>query len=163
MLFRKINALRGLLRRYDAGTGIAGYSIDGTSATSAKLNNPVGLTFDKHENLIFADVLNSRIREVVFHPTLNTVDLLVNSCWELFPNPNSGSFTITYSSGSNFSGKLNYSVCDFLGSTLFTRGAYMQDGRFSEAFNIHVSNGIYVFRMVNEEINIAVPFVVKDH
>jgi uncharacterized protein (TIGR03437 family) len=48
-----------------AGNGIAGFSGDGGSATSAELNSPRGIAVDSAGNLYIADYLNSRIREVV--------------------------------------------------------------------------------------------------
>jgi hypothetical protein len=47
-----------------AGTGTAGYNGDGVQATSAQLNNPVGLVFDAYGNLFISDGNNSRIRKV---------------------------------------------------------------------------------------------------
>ena len=55
--------------RYDgkispyAGTGQAGYA-DGGDAGSAKLDWPIGLALDGHENLYIADAGNNRIRKV---------------------------------------------------------------------------------------------------
>jgi hypothetical protein len=49
-----------------AGTGSAGYSGDGESATSAKLNWPAGLALDGAGDLFIADQNNFRIREVTF-------------------------------------------------------------------------------------------------
>ena len=47
-----------------AGNGVAGYSGDGGSPTSAELNQPVGVAVDRSGNLYIADRLNSVIREV---------------------------------------------------------------------------------------------------
>ncbi len=47
-----------------AGNGTAGYSGDGGAATGALLNNPVGLVFDRHGNIYFADQGNNRIRKI---------------------------------------------------------------------------------------------------
>ncbi|HEY2470684.1 MAG TPA: DUF2341 domain-containing protein, partial [Terracidiphilus sp.] len=47
-----------------AGNGTAGYSGDGSSATNAALNNPVGVAIDSAGNLYIADFLNNVIREV---------------------------------------------------------------------------------------------------
>jgi len=51
-----------------AGTGMAGYSGDGGSATAAQLNTPANITLDRFGNLFIADRINNRIREVVFDP-----------------------------------------------------------------------------------------------
>ncbi len=49
---------------YAAGTGIAGYSGDNGSPTSAQLRNPAGLAFDRFGWLYIADSGNKRIRRV---------------------------------------------------------------------------------------------------
>lgn len=47
-----------------AGTGVAGFSGDGSSASLAQINDPRGLTFDASGNLYIADHGNLRIRKV---------------------------------------------------------------------------------------------------
>ena len=47
-----------------AGTGVAGYSGDGGSATAAQLDEPTALSLDAAGNLYIADTLNQRIRKV---------------------------------------------------------------------------------------------------
>ena len=47
-----------------AGVGTAGFSGDGGAATSAELNNPVGVAVDSTGNIYIADALNRRIRKV---------------------------------------------------------------------------------------------------
>lgn len=47
-----------------AGTGSLGYSVDGTIATSAKLNKPYDIALDSAGNLYFSDQYNNRIRVV---------------------------------------------------------------------------------------------------
>ncbi len=47
-----------------AGTGELGYSGDGGSALTAKLNRPFGIAFDPNGNLYISDTFNSRIRKV---------------------------------------------------------------------------------------------------
>ena len=49
-----------------AGTGVAGYSSSDTVATSAKLNNPMDVTFDSAGNLYIADTYNHVIRKVAY-------------------------------------------------------------------------------------------------
>jgi Putative Ig domain/NHL repeat len=48
-----------------AGTGSAGYSGDGATATSAQLNGPVSVAVDQSGNLFIADSGNNAVREVV--------------------------------------------------------------------------------------------------
>ncbi len=47
-----------------AGTGTAGYSGDGGLATSAQLNNPIGVVTDGSGNILFADAGNGVVRVI---------------------------------------------------------------------------------------------------
>ncbi len=59
---RKID-VAGIITTF-AGNTSHGFSGDGGAATSAMLNQPCGITFDRHENLFIADAENHRIRKV---------------------------------------------------------------------------------------------------
>ncbi len=91
---RKINPA-GIISTI-AGTGVAGFSGDGNTATSAKLNNPVAVNFDASGNVYFADIINNRIRELCVGACLAGINSLTknNSNVFIFPNPNNGSFKI---------------------------------------------------------------------
>jgi hypothetical protein len=47
-----------------AGTGIAGYNGDGMPATTARLNEPIGVVVDTSNNIYVADLVNERIRKI---------------------------------------------------------------------------------------------------
>ena len=47
-----------------AGTGSSGFGGDGGPATTAKLNLPFNLTFDKSDNIYIADTYNNSIRRI---------------------------------------------------------------------------------------------------
>ena len=47
-----------------AGTGSSGFSGDGGIATSARLNLPFNITFDKSDNIYIADTYNNSIRKI---------------------------------------------------------------------------------------------------
>ena len=56
-----------------AGNGTSGYSGDGGTATSAKLNVPTGVAVDRNGNLYIADTRNNVIRKVATNGIINTV------------------------------------------------------------------------------------------
>jgi hypothetical protein len=56
-----------------AGNGLAGYSGDGGSATSARLNTPYSVDVDAAGNLYIADRFNNRIRKVTPTGTITTI------------------------------------------------------------------------------------------
>ncbi|MEW6467572.1 MAG: T9SS type A sorting domain-containing protein [Bacteroidota bacterium] len=68
---RKVNA-SGIITTV-AGTGTAGFSGDGGSATLAQLNNPTGVAIDGLGNLYIADWNNNRIRMVNTSGVMTTV------------------------------------------------------------------------------------------
>jgi trimeric autotransporter adhesin len=55
--------MKGIVRTI-AGTGIAGYSGDGSMAALAQLNGPTGLTIDQSNNLFFSEMHNHCIRKI---------------------------------------------------------------------------------------------------
>jgi sugar lactone lactonase YvrE len=55
------------------GTGVAGFSGDGSNALTAQLNNPMGLTIDGLGNLFVFDANNFRIRKITSTGTITTV------------------------------------------------------------------------------------------
>ena len=74
-----------------AGTGVAGYSGDGGSATNAQLYGCSGLVFDSVGRMIIADTYNHRIRRVdtteLFQPSLGPerAVLPVTAVWLSMP------------------------------------------------------------------------------
>jgi sugar lactone lactonase YvrE len=60
---RKITVATGIISTI-AGTGTAGFSGDGSTATSAQLYAPYDLTIDTSNNIYIADVSNNRIRKI---------------------------------------------------------------------------------------------------
>ena len=68
---RKIDAL-GVIATF-AGTGIRGFSPDGTPASTARLNNPNWLQIDNVGNLYFSDENNYRIRMIDASGMISTI------------------------------------------------------------------------------------------
>jgi trimeric autotransporter adhesin len=55
-----------------AGTGAAGFGGDGSPATAASLDSPMGVAIDESQNLYVADWLNHRVRRVDASGTITT-------------------------------------------------------------------------------------------
>ena len=62
---RRVDAITGMITTV-AGTGVSGYNGDNILATTAKVNDPVGLAVDINGNIYIADLLNDRIRKVIY-------------------------------------------------------------------------------------------------
>lgn len=60
---RKITMSTGLISTI-AGTGTAGYNGDGILATTAQINTPSALAFDRNGDLYFTDRSNHRVRKI---------------------------------------------------------------------------------------------------
>ncbi|MGZ3862800.1 MAG: NHL domain-containing protein [Bacteroidia bacterium] len=67
---RKIDT-SGIISTF-AGTGVAGFSGDNGPATSAKLNQPIAVACDKHNNVYISDGNNNRLRKVDTSGTIHT-------------------------------------------------------------------------------------------
>jgi len=71
-VIRKISATTGFISTV-AGTGVAGYSGDGSAATTATLNSPWGLAVGSDGALYIADMANNVVRKVSTVGTITTV------------------------------------------------------------------------------------------
>lgn len=71
-LVRRVDNVTGMMTIV-AGTGVAGYANDGQTATTAQLNQPYGLAFDRNGALYIADKLNQAIRKLGTDGKLTTV------------------------------------------------------------------------------------------
>ena len=60
---RRVSAASGVITTV-AGSGTPGYGGDGSAATSAQLNLPIGVAVDSSGNVYIADFGNSRVRKV---------------------------------------------------------------------------------------------------
>jgi len=56
-----------------AGSGTAGFSGDGGTATAAELNSPLSVTVDTEDNIYISDLYNARIRMVRTSGTITTI------------------------------------------------------------------------------------------
>lgn len=62
-----------------AGTGVAGWSGDGSSAPAAQVNYPAGMAFDRAGALYFADSGNHVVRRLYADGTIGTVGTVLGS------------------------------------------------------------------------------------
>jgi RHS repeat-associated protein len=70
-VIRKVTVSSGIITTV-AGNGTAGYSGDGAAATSAELDDPLGVALDSAGNIYIADSENNRIRKVTVSTGLIT-------------------------------------------------------------------------------------------
>jgi sugar lactone lactonase YvrE len=125
------------------GNGIAGYSGDGGPSTNAEINAPHGIALDSFGNLYIADPGNSRIRKVSNVTGIDEVSTSLGIT-KLFPNPNSGIFTIE---SSVISDKSSVEIYNMLGEKTYT--SRLNSGNTQ----INLSNkpeGIYLYRILTE-------------
>ena len=71
-IIRKIDT-NGIITTVAGTPGVSGFSGDGGAATSAKLNNPRGVTVDSQGNLYINDTENHRIRKVDSNGAISTL------------------------------------------------------------------------------------------
>ncbi|HXD92071.1 MAG TPA: T9SS type A sorting domain-containing protein, partial [Bacteroidia bacterium] len=97
---RKINAM-GIISTV-VGNGINGYSGDGGPATLAEINSPSAVAIDAGNNFYISDGVNSVVRKVTHVNTVGINQITENlNRLNIYPNPNSGNFTIETNSVSN--------------------------------------------------------------
>ena len=114
-----------------AGTGIANYSGDGGSATSAAINMPAGgLALDAARNIYIADVKNSRIRAIgatlltqtiTFNNPTPPQNAIYGQTFTVSPSASSGLTSFTYaSSGACTNSGATYSMISGTGTCTVT-------------------------------------------
>jgi trimeric autotransporter adhesin len=98
-----------------AGTGSNGFGGDGGQATSAQLNQPVGLAFDAAGNLYFSDQFNQRIRMVT---TAGVISTFAGSGTNGFADGPAASAQFSQPSGIAFDSSGNLFVADFFNNRI---------------------------------------------
>lgn len=136
---RKIDAVTGFISTI-AGTGTGGYNGDGIPATTAQVNNPFGVCFDKNCNLLIGDRTNSRVRKITGGFTACLRDVAPGnkiSCQALpavtVDNSNNNSWVGVYDSVGNIAAEINANGNNLgvVNTSLYTKtGACREDINF---------------------------------
>ena len=113
---RKITINTGIITTF-AGTGIAGFVGNGSSATTARLNNPVGLAFNNSGVLFIADALNNRVRKISTSGIITTV-VGTGVATSTGDGLTATSATINYPSGITFDATGNLYLSEFFGNRI---------------------------------------------
>ena len=80
---------------------------------------------------------------------------------ELFPNPNSGSFTVK-SDYLNGSGNVTIDIVDPIGQVIYTSRTAVQNSSISKTIDIKdIAAGVYLLRVSNEGTSKALRFTVS--
>jgi|ERR1035437_1036828 sugar lactone lactonase YvrE len=128
-----------------AGTGTGAYNGDGIPATFANIA-PAGVALDTAGNVYIADAGNNRIRKITMNTGIPDVNNSLNTIL-VYPNPNNGNFTVSYSLSSKNS-KLQ--IMDLTGRIVFTHNMYSMEGK--ETIDVsYLNNGIYFYTIINEK------------
>ncbi|MCD6010225.1 MAG: hypothetical protein K0Q79_87 [Flavipsychrobacter sp.] len=156
---RKVNTA-GIINTV-AGNGVAGYTGDGGPATTASFECGTGFAINRRGDYFISDFCHSVIRKVT---NLDTIDhtgfdetVNDNNKVILFPNPNSGKFTITGS----LTEKSTLEVTNILGQSLYstniTDGFFIQDIELAKG----LPDGVYLLHISSGHANETLKFVIR--
>jgi trimeric autotransporter adhesin len=145
---RKVNT-SGIISTL-AGNGIQSYSGDGGPATAAELNDPYGVSCDNRGKVFIADLFNNRIRYVTVPITTGVQnDNSPVADITLYPNPNSGVFTISVTNTELTIS--DFEVYNVLGEKIYS--SPQQRTLSPGNYQINMSNqpnGIYIYRAIDK-------------
>lgn len=143
---RKINT-SGVISTI-AGNGVNGFSGDGSPATSAQLDTPVGVSIDGSGNIYIADLVNQRIRKI---NSLGIISTIAGN--GTIGNSGDGGAAnlcqFSYPSGVTTDGLGNLFICDAsndrvreicVGTCLANIASFNKDGNFVFTYPNPVSN-----------------------
>jgi sugar lactone lactonase YvrE len=91
---RKLDMSTGIITPI-AGNGVGNFSGDGGAATAAELKGPSAMSVDATGNIYIADTHNNRIRKISISTGID--EIKQSDKLTIYPNPNSGIFTVTLS------------------------------------------------------------------
>jgi hypothetical protein len=142
---RKVNT-SGIISTL-AGNGTSGFSGDGGTATAAELNYPSGVVTNAAGNVYIADWNNNRIREVTV-AALAIDEIADIKEAKLYPNPNSGVFTLQVKS-EELRTKSVVEVYNMLGEKVFSQSFITHNSSFIIDLGTQ-STGVYLYRILSE-------------
>jgi hypothetical protein len=126
-----------------------GFSGDGGQATAAELNAPFGVTEDNSGNVFIGDEINNRDRKV--KAVVAGIDNILSSITtvNIYPDPNTGAFTIT-----GISPGQTIEIYNYTGQKVYasTQTAQIRgDASFACQVNIStLPDGTYLVRILNQ-------------
>ena len=123
------------------GNGTIGFSGDGGLALLAQLNYPNGCTIDNNGELYIADYGNNRIRKVSATTTVKNMTPS-NSLIKIYPNPTTGTFTITLPQTNE---PKTITLYDLPGRVITTRTITTNE---PQQFNLSAVPGSYIAEVV---------------
>ncbi len=127
---------------------IGWYSGDGGPATDAELNLPSGVTLDVSGNIYISDTQNNRIRKLTPTTVTRTNKLTMdNEQFIVYPNPNNGNFTLSFS---NINENCNIEIYNVMGENTLTET--LRSARGDNLINLgNKPNGVYFYRVLEED------------
>ncbi len=138
-----------------AGTGSAGFSGDGGLATAAQVYGPQDAHPDGLGNIYITDADNNRIRKISGGGSLGVKQLAISN-FQVYPNPNHGSFTINIPSATNE--QANVTITNTLGQKV--KGLTIATNKETE-IKLDVPVGIYFAAILINGEQVIQEFVVQ--
>jgi len=137
------------------GTGIPGYSGDGSLASNSEINHPEGVMLDSCGNIYVSDLFNFRIRKITFpHCGYLSVENEIAHNFAIYPNPAYDILNIDVLKTPSI-----YHLQNIIGATL--RQGTLQQGNNTISIQ-SLPPGMYLLQLTDEEGNKTVKKVVKD-
>jgi trimeric autotransporter adhesin len=161
---RKIDGTTGIISLYAGIYGISAFGGDGGLADTSKLNTAQGLAVDTTGNLYIADESNNRIRKVYALNTTAVQQLASqNSSITLYPDPNSGTFTIKGSLNTILDQKVSLSVTNMLGQVVYENSLVVHNGVLNTRVSLQSSlpQGLYLLNIISGTQNELTKFVIQ--
>lgn len=146
-----------------AGDGSSGFAGDGGAATASRLSAPNSLAVDASGKVYVADAGNNRIRKIAKKPVISgiTTPLFVTAP-ALFPNPNTGSFTLSGMIAGN-SQYIEATIVNATGAVVYHTTLPTNNGFIKATItpDSPLPNGVYVLQLYTSTQTDAIRFVVQ--